>query len=195
MMAATEPRPSWGLTHVVRCHARGVSAADARTKVWAAAFLPTAVDWPAATEAGGAGARTGPAAPYAVTAGETSLAVHDVATGAIVLKYQHPEREDFYCAATTVLPQPRRQAVPWRLPVIAAAGGAGTVKLISPAHRVCYAELRGHRRNINALVFDPAQPRHLYSAGADAAVLAWDIGSLDQTAPAVCVRDGSARTS
>ena len=137
---------------------------------------------------------------WAATCGETSLAVHDVVTGEVVLKYRHPEREDFYCVAATValgagagagavagagagaVVVRKRQAAAaemWRLPVLAVAGGAGTIKLVSPAHRACYAELRAHRKNINALAFAPGMPRRLFSGSSDATAIAWDIGTLD----------------
>jgi len=184
---ASPGEDEWTLTHVVRCHARGVSSSDARVKVWGAAFLPEDTDWPAPDGV------DPPARPVLVaTAGENSLAIQDARTGEVVLKYRHPEREDFYCVVATVAEQPRRDgsgAAPWRLPIVAAAGGAGTVKLVSPAHRVVYAELRGHKKNINGLAVHPHRPRELFSASSDCTILAWDIGALDQAAdPARCVR-------
>ena len=187
---ASSGENEWTLVHVVRCHARGVSSTDARVKVWGAAFLPNDTDWPMPAPAPDGGDPLARSVLVA-TAGENSLAIQDARTGEVVLKYRHPEREDFYCVVATVAEQPRRDgsgAAPWRLPIVAAAGGAGTVKLVSPAHRVVYAELRGHKKNINGLAVHPHHPRELFSASSDGTIMAWDIGALDQAAdPARCV--------
>ena len=190
MAAVAAEAGGWELEHVVRCHARSASTPDARTIVWGACVLSADTDWPVPGGAPAAGAWT-------ATCGEDSVVVLDAVRGEVVLKYRHPEREDFYAVVATVLTQApgttaRATGAPLRLPVLAAAGGAGTIKLISPAHRVCYAELKGHRKNVNALLFHPANPRRLFSASSDATIQAWDIGELHQAVPAkyaaVCAR-------
>jgi len=92
-------------------------------------------------------------------------------------KYKHA-REDFYCVAwsTLLVTHEDGEKKGEHTNIIAAAGQQGDVKLLQPDQLLCIASLKGHKKHVNCLLFNPSSPSLLFSGSNDKSVMLWDIG-------------------
>ncbi|XP_013379781.1 leucine-rich repeat and WD repeat-containing protein 1 isoform X2 [Lingula anatina] len=155
--------PDYDPVHFVRCHAKDNNPSDNRTKVWKCAFEPE-LDNPGETT------------NIVATCGGDILCLLDCSTGKLMMRYKLPKEHFFTVAWTTVCSSTSSGRGSKRTNILATGGKLGIVHLIHPAQHLCYAELKGHTKYISSLLVHPEEPTWLFSGGADAKVILWDIG-------------------